>query len=100
MANFISHEALKQKQSTSETEIRSLKSKYSRLLEENYDFKKNGCSFLRMESPPSNLLADPFLGNSGLDVNQSFRAVIEQISNPLDPLINHNFQHFMTQYAK
>ena len=95
-----SHNALEQKFSLSETEIGSIKCKYNHLLEEHYNFKKDVRSLLGMESPPSNLHADPLSTGSGLDINHSFRAVIEQISNPLDPLLNHNFQHFMVQYAK
>ena len=95
-----SRNALEQKFSLSETEIGFMKCKYNHLLEEHYNFKKDVRSLLGMESPPSNLHADPLSTGSGLDINHSFRAVIEQISNPLDPLLNHNFQHFMVQYAK
>lgn len=84
----------------SKIELSSLKSKYNHLLEEHYNFKKDVRTLLGLESPPSNVQKDPLSTQSGMDINFSFRAVIEQISNPLDPLLNHNFQHFMVQYAK
>ena len=74
-----SHNTLERKFSTSETEIGMMKVKYNHLLEEHYNFKKDVRSFLGMESPPSNLHADPLSSDSGLDINHSFRAVIEQI---------------------
>jgi len=34
------------------------------------------------------------------DIPMSFRMVLEKIGNPLDPLNNHHFQTFLTQYNK
>jgi len=34
------------------------------------------------------------------DVPMPFRMVLEKIGNPLDPLTNHHFQTFLTQYHK
>jgi hypothetical protein len=78
----------------------STKSKCNHLLEEHYNFKKDVRTLLGLESPNSTSRTDRLSTDSAQDVNFSFRAVIEQISNPLEPLSNHNYEHFMIQYTK
>jgi hypothetical protein len=65
-----------------------------------YNYKKDVHDFLGMGTPSymnSSYLPSP---SHDHDVPMSFRMVLEKIGNPLDPLTNHHFQTFLTQYNK
>ena len=68
------------------------------LSEKFYNFKKDVKDFLGLDSP-SNINGSG-LPSSETDIQLSFRAVLEKISNPLDPPPNHDFHTFLSHYSK
>jgi len=73
---------------------------YDTVVQKFYNYKKDVHDFLCMRTP-SYMNSSNFPSPShNHDVPMSFRMVLEKIGNPLDPLTDHHFQTFLTQYNK
>ena len=71
------------------------KQSFNGLHESFFNFKKDVRDFLGLDTPARLKSSD-----DDPDLPVSFRHVLEKITNPLEPLPNHHFQTFLSNYTK
>ena len=82
------------------TRLSTCESNYDTVVQKFYNYKKDVHDYLGMGTPSYMNSSNVPSPSHDHDVPMSFRMVLEKIGNPLDPLTNHHFQTFLTQYNK
>ena len=76
------------------------KETFNDIYEKFHNFKKDVGDFLRLDTPARLNSSDIHSSNDDPDLPVSFRHVLEKITNPLEPLPNHHFQTFLSNYTE